>query len=50
MRNVYCLSGILITRKGKVLLFSWMNNQFPDNSSDVRKAMEIFLNHIREHY
>ena len=50
LRNVYCLSGILITRKGKLLLFSWMNNQFPDKSSDISKSMEIFLNHIREHY
>lgn len=50
LRNVYCLSGILITRKGKVLLFSWMNNQFPGDSTDVRKSMEIFLNHIRDHY
>ncbi|HUR31965.1 MAG TPA: D-alanyl-D-alanine carboxypeptidase [Saprospiraceae bacterium] len=50
LRNVYCLSGILITRTGKVLLFSWMNNQLKTDSSEIKNSMEIFLTYLRDQY
>lgn len=50
MKNVYCLSGALITRGGKTLLFSWMNNHFIDPHGKIKKPIARLLNHLREHY
>ncbi|HZV42984.1 MAG TPA: D-alanyl-D-alanine carboxypeptidase [Saprospiraceae bacterium] len=50
MRNVLNLSGYLVTRKGKILVFSWMNNQCMDKSKDVKTAMEKFLTFLYEEY
>ena len=50
LRNVYCLSGILLTRSGKVLLFSWMNNQLKEDTSAIKKSMEVLFTHLRDHY
>ena len=50
LRHTYCLSGLLITRDGRVLLFSWMNNHFNHDSSDIKMSMDIFLKYIRDHY
>lgn len=44
LSNNYNLSGYLITKKGTVLLFSYMNNHYPDSSSNRKKEMEkVFL-------
>jgi D-alanyl-D-alanine carboxypeptidase/D-alanyl-D-alanine-endopeptidase (penicillin-binding protein 4) len=48
--NVHIWSGFLITRKGKIFTFSFMNNNFITTSSDVRKRMEKIINRIREKY
>jgi len=50
MRNVLNLSGFLITKKGKILVFSWMNNQCMDKSADVKAGMEKFLTFLYEEY
>lgn len=50
LRNQHSLSGILITRSGKVLLFSWMHNQYTRHSSEIRIAMEKFFNWLRDNY
>jgi D-alanyl-D-alanine carboxypeptidase/D-alanyl-D-alanine-endopeptidase (penicillin-binding protein 4) len=50
MRNVLCLSGLMYTRSGRVLLFSWMNNQFGGDSAEVKAAMEKFFSFLYEHY
>lgn len=50
MRNVYNLSGLLITDRGHILLFSWMNNNFSEDTDDIIKSMEKFLAHLRDHY
>lgn len=50
MRNVYCISGILITRTSNVLLFSWMNNHFNGPSKDLVPSIERFLTYLRDHY
>lgn len=44
LSNNYNLSGYLITKKGTILIFSYMNNHYPDGSSDRKKEMEkVFL-------
>lgn len=51
LRNVFCLTGILVTRSNKVLLFSWMNNNFQNSDrSKVIADMERFLLSIRDNY
>ncbi|MBL7863374.1 MAG: D-alanyl-D-alanine carboxypeptidase [Cyclobacteriaceae bacterium] len=50
LRNNHNLSGFLVTRSGRTLLFSWMNNNFTTGSTSVRKRMEIVLQSIYEKY
>lgn len=46
--GVYNLSGYLITRKGKTLLVSFMNNNFNQSTTRVRKEVEKILTWIYE--
>ena len=48
--NVYCLSGYLLTRSGKTLVFSFMNNHFQAPSADVKGRMEAIFERIRDTY
>ena len=48
--NVYCLSGYLITKSGKTLIFSFMNNHFQSPSSEVKQNMEKIFETIWETY
>ena len=50
LSNNHCLSGYLVTKKGKTLIFSFMNNNFTSSSSDVRRNMEKILRSIYESY
>ena len=50
MSNVYNLSGYLITKKGKWLVFSFMNNNFEVPTTDVKQEMEKILMNIHEYY
>ena len=43
LSNNYNLSGYILTKKGTVLIFSYMNNHYPDGSSDRKKEMEKVL-------
>ncbi|WP_297765477.1 D-alanyl-D-alanine carboxypeptidase [uncultured Muriicola sp.] len=48
--NNYCLSGYLITKKGKTLIFSFMNNHFMKPTSTIKTQIEQVLETIRDSY
>lgn len=48
--NNHNLSGYLITKSGKVLIFSFMNNHFRVPSSEVKKRMQELFEFIRDTY
>ena len=44
LRHVHCLSGYLRSKNGKVYIFSFMHNNFPDKLSELKEEMEkVFL-------
>lgn len=50
LRHNHDLSGLLIAKSGRVLLFSYMNNHYPTSSSNIKKNMEQILHKIYEKY
>lgn len=48
MTAVHCLSGYLITRKGRVLIFSFMHNNFRGSSKGYKEEMQRILRSIRD--
>lgn len=50
LSNNHNQSGYLITRKGKRLAFSFMNNNFTRPSRDIREEMVRIMTYIHENY
>ena len=50
LRHNHNLSGLLLTKSGKLLLFAYMNNHYQTSSAEIKKAMEIILRKIYEKY
>lgn len=50
LSNNFNISGYLITRSDKVLVFSFMNNHFLDKRSSVIKQMNHILSFVRDNY
>ena len=50
LSNNHCLSGYLVTKKGKVLIFSFMNNNFVESGNAIRRNMQGILKQIYDHY
>ncbi len=50
LSNNCALSGYLITKKGKLLIFSILNNNYITGATPIRKAVEKFLGVIIEKY
>ncbi|MBM1107673.1 D-alanyl-D-alanine carboxypeptidase [Aurantibacter crassamenti] len=50
LSNNHCLSGYLITKSGKTLIFSFMNNHFKQSSSEIKKRMQHIFEEIRDNY
>jgi len=50
LSNNHNLSGLLVTRSGKRLIFSLMNNHYTIPTDDIKKAIEHFLIQIRNAY
>ena len=50
LSGVVAFSGFLYTKKGKLLIFSTLVNNHQTTATEVRKAMEKFLEEIRNKY
>ncbi len=50
LRHTYCLTGFILTKSGNILLFSWMNNQVPGKTADLKVAMEKLFSVLYDHY
>ncbi|GHB83740.1 D-alanyl-D-alanine carboxypeptidase/D-alanyl-D-alanine-endopeptidase [Persicitalea jodogahamensis] len=50
LSNVYCLSGYLITKKGKLLYFSFMNNNFARPTTEIRTEVARILTGLHDKY
>ena len=50
MGNTYCLSGYLLTKSGKTLIFSFMNNHHKQPSASLKKEMTMIFERMRDTY
>ena len=50
LSNKHCLSGYIKTNSGKVLLFSFMHNNYIGSSTPVKREMQQVLEWIWENY
>lgn len=50
LRHTHALSGYLITKRKRVLIFSFMHNHYPVSAQEVRARMQTILALIRDRY
>lgn len=50
LSHVYNLSGFLVTTNGRILIFSFMNNNFNVQKADLQKEMEKVLRDIARNF
>lgn len=50
LRHNHALSGYVVTRSGKTLIFSFVHNNFTISVNEIRREMEKFLLHIYANY
>lgn len=50
LSNNHCLSGFLYSKKGHLLIFSFMNNNFVTSTKQVREVMQTILKQAYEKY
>lgn len=50
LSNNHCLSGFLVTKKGRVLIFSFMNSNYTTSTNNIRRNMQTILEKIHERY
>lgn len=50
LSNNHCLSGFLITKTGRMLIFSFMNNNYNNTSGNIKREMEKILWEAHEKY
>lgn len=50
LSNSICLSGYLLTKSGKTLYFSFLHNNYPIPSDDLKREMERVLYQIHDTY
>jgi D-alanyl-D-alanine carboxypeptidase/D-alanyl-D-alanine-endopeptidase (penicillin-binding protein 4) len=50
LSNIHCQSGYVVTKKNKVYLFSFMNNNFVSSTTVVRDEIGKIISYIHENY
>ncbi len=50
LSNNCSISGYLITKKNKLLIFSILNNNYISNATPVKRAVEKFLHNLRQNH
>ncbi|MFQ5447204.1 MAG: D-alanyl-D-alanine carboxypeptidase/D-alanyl-D-alanine-endopeptidase [Saprospiraceae bacterium] len=50
LRNNHCLSGYLLTKSGKVFIFSFMHNNFTNGTTPIKREMEKVLKKVRDRF
>jgi D-alanyl-D-alanine carboxypeptidase/D-alanyl-D-alanine-endopeptidase (penicillin-binding protein 4) len=50
LRNNHSLSGLIVTDKGRMLLFSYMNSNYTRPSSEIKTAMDKVLRIVKQKY
>lgn len=50
LNSVYCQSGYLVTKSGRKMAFSFLNNNFIGSPSPVRREVVRLITYLRENY